>query len=223
MKETSFLLKNKRVLLLGDPDAANAVVLLAGEEETGFLKEIYTRAETLTGAPFCLVSVPVARWNEELTPWEAPGLRKGERFTSGAKETLAFLTEELLPALKADRVFLCGYSLAGLFALWACRETDAFSGAAGVSPSLWFPGFSEYAAAHLPRCRSVYLSLGDKEEQAKHPVLKTVGDAVRAEYARLSLLPLSSALEWNPGGHFQDPPGRLARGIAWLLDRTKRQ
>ena len=41
-----------------------------------------------------------------------------------------------------------GYSLGGLFALWAARNTDAFTAVAAASPSLWINGWGEYAAAH---------------------------------------------------------------------------
>ena len=29
---------------------------------------------------------------------------------------------------------------------------------------------------------------------------------------------IPTALEMNPGGHFNDPTGRMARAIAWVLE-----
>lgn len=222
MEEKMIVTGEKAVHTLGDPGAENAVILLAGEEENGFLRSLYEETARRAGKPFQLCAVPVADWNAELTPWPAPGLRKGETFRDGAGKTLSYLENTLLPALGSRRFFLAGYSLAGLFALWACRVSPAFSGAAGVSPSLWYPGFADFSQAHLPLCPLVYLSLGEKEELSKHPMLKTVGDAVRAESARLAALPLVSMLEWNSGGHFQDPSGRLARAASWLMAQSEK-
>ena len=45
---------------------------------------------------------------------------------------------------KSRTYYIGGYSLAGLFSLWAAYQTDVFSGFAAASPSVWFPGFIEY-------------------------------------------------------------------------------
>lgn len=49
--------------------------------------------------------------------------------------------------------YLGGYSLAGLFSLWAAYQTNLFAGIAAASPSVWFPGFLDYAkltSSNLP-------------------------------------------------------------------------
>ena len=52
-------------------------------------------------------------------------------------------------SIKEDcKVVLGGYSLAGLFALWAATRTDTMYGVAAASPSVWFPGWPGYEAAH---------------------------------------------------------------------------
>ena len=62
-------------------------------------------------------------------------------------DTLRFLTEQVIPTLEQQyplpenvKIILGGYSLAGLFALWASTQTDLFYGVAAASPSVWFPG-----------------------------------------------------------------------------------
>ena len=111
-----------------------------------------------------------------------------------------------------------GYSLAGLFAMWAVYNTDLFQGAAAVSPSMWFPGFDDYMKEHEIKCRKVYLSLGNKEEKARNPVMATVGDRIRSAYELLKEREVECTLEWNEGNHFRDPDLRTAKGFSWILD-----
>ena len=110
-----------------------------------------------------------------------------------------------------------GYSLAGLFALWAAYQTDAFKGVAAASPSVWFPGFVEYMKENSIRADSVYLSLGDKEEKTRNPVMSTVGDRIRETYGLLKECGINTILEWNQGNHFKDADIRTARAFAWVL------
>lgn len=93
-----------------------------------------------------------------------------------AEETLAYIQNTLIPECftahhlaEQTKIMLCGYSLAGLFALWAGSQSERFSAVAGVSPSVWFPGYGDYEQAHPIRAEHVYLSLGDREEQTKKP------------------------------------------------------
>ena len=172
----------------------------------------------------CLVSLHVDHWNERLSPWQAPPLHGTESFTGGAGDTLAFLTDTLLPYLDNSlgpnrRYLLAGYSLAGLFALWSSYSCSCFTGVAAVSPSLWFPGWFEYASQRQPLSRAVYLSLGDREEKTRNRLLATVGEAIRKQYQLLARDSIPSVLEWNPGNHFRDSEKRMAKGIAWLLQQ----
>ena len=167
-------------------------------------------------ADFTLTAFPVDNWNDDLSPWAAPAVFGAEAFGGHGRDTLRHL-EALLGGQPA---YLAGYSLAGLFALWAMSECPLIRGAACCSPSLWFPGWEEYAQAHpLPADRLLYLSLGMKEERTRHPVMRTVGDAVRREHERASHL-AARQLTWHPGGHFTDPEGRVAQGIAWVVAMT---
>ena len=80
----------------------------------------------------------------------------GRPFSGGAGRLLPLLTENILP--KAEALLpaspawrgLAGYSLAGLFAIWALYQTDIFSRAASMSGSLWYPGLLDYLSARTP-------------------------------------------------------------------------
>ena len=171
--------------------------------------------------PFALAAFEVKDWNRELSPWEAPPVFGKVPFGGGAAETLAFLTGRLLPELRSqlpgNGIALCigGYSLAGLFALWAATKTGLFSGAAAASPSVWFPGWLDYVTEHPIQAETVYLSLGDREDRAKNPVMARVADCIRAQYALLQA-DHRVTLEWNPGNHFQDSELRTARAFCWV-------
>lgn len=115
------------------------------------------------------------------------------------------------------KYILAGYSLAGFFALWASYQTDLFSDIAAVSPSVWYPGWIDYAKKHQTRAERIYLSLGDREEKTRNAMMSQVGDAIRGQYQLLQRDNIPSTLEWNPGNHFRDNGLRMAKGIAWCL------
>jgi predicted alpha/beta superfamily hydrolase len=178
---------------------------------------------------FTLAAFKVDDWNADLSPWEAPPVFGSEGFAGGAEETLKYVTEMLIPELiratggKGEKAYpeICigGYSLAGFFALWAAYQTDLFSGAAAASPSVWFPGWIGYAESNAIKADKVYLSLGDKEEKTRNPVMRTVGDCIRRQLEILQADPACEecTLEMNQGNHFKEPDIRTAKGFAWLI------
>ena len=113
--------------------------------------------------------------------------------------------------------YLGGYSLAGLFSLWAAYQTDLFSGIAAASPSVWFLGFSDYIKERKILTHAVYLSLGDREEKTKNPVMRTVGDCIRQTYESVKDQGIKCTLEWNEGNHFRDVDIRCAKAFSWVL------
>ena len=93
----------------------------------------------------------VENWNDELSPWSADAVFKNQPFSGKAENTLSFVTDIFIPelisrySLTADiKIVIGGYSLAGLFSLWAAYRTDIFHAVAAVSPSVWFPGWIEF-------------------------------------------------------------------------------
>lgn len=188
-----------------------------------------------------LAAVLVDDWNRELSPWEAPPVFGKEGFGAGAAAALSYIENNVVPALRAERaktspagsnpatslgkipqsadnvpIILGGYSLAGLFSLWSVYQTDIFSACAAASPSVWFPGWIDYAASHAPRTGAIYLSLGDREKKARNPIMATVADCIEKQAALLGGLP--HTLEWNPGNHFVDSDIRTAKGFVWAIE-----
>lgn len=176
---------------------------------------------------FLLVAFQVEDWNRDFSPWKAPAAFGTEGFPGQGAETLSWLTEQCIPYIdqtfdtKEQEHWIVGYSLAGLFALWAAYESDAFSGVACCSGSLWFQDWDKYVKENaLKRRCCIYLSLGGKEEMTKNRVMATVGGRTREQKKILEKDPMTDQviLEWNPGGHFSDAGKRLAKGIRWLFE-----
>lgn len=204
---------------------------LAGRLEAEFAQDI--RAGRCP--PFAYVGFPELDWNRDLTPWPAPGLRKGEEpFGGQGEDTLRLLTEELLPAVEAalptpvepENRMLLGYSLAGLFSLWAVLKGAAVGGCGCCSGSLWYDGWMDFLPEAKPRPVSrIYLSLGRREEKARNRRLAAVGEATRDTYAALEAHPdvAECALEWEDGGHFGQSAERLLRAIRWWMQAPSAQ
>lgn len=82
---------------------------------------------------FLLVAFQVEDWNRDFSPWEAPAAFGTEAFDGQGARTLKWLLEEGVPYIdrtyhvKEQEHWLAGYSLAGLFALWAAYECDTFA------------------------------------------------------------------------------------------------
>ena len=171
---------------------------------------------------FRLVACQVEDWNRDLSPWEAPPVFGKEAFGGRAEETLVELKESVLSRFgPADRIIIGGYSLAGLFALWAAYRDDRFDGVAATSPSVWFPGFVDMAERERILTKKVYLSLGDKEEKTKNPVMAMVGDSIRRVHQIYEgTEDIDTILEWNEGNHFREPELRMAKGFAWVMKST---
>ena len=175
--------------------------------------------------PFLFAAIPVESWNDELSPWKSPAVWGKESFGGNAAGTLRFLTEQAIPTLKKQfalpenvRIILGGYSLAGLFALWASTQTALFSGVAAASPSVWFPGWMEFEQQHPIQAQCIYLSLGDREERTKNATMAAVGDNIRALHRELVERGKNCTLEWNNGGHFKDADLRTARAFRWAME-----
>ncbi len=216
--------RNKHIHLFGNPSSRNLIIQPVDEHDLSMMEEEVEETESRLGNDdFFIVAFQIEDWNQELTPWEGKAVFGKVGFGSGAKETLSFILEELIPYIQKNygsgkRPILAGYSLAGLFALWCSYQTDAFDNVAAVSPSVWYYDWIDYASAHPCLAKTVYLSLGDKEEKAKNPMMARVGECIRKQHELLLQAGAKTVLEMNPGNHFVDAGKRVGKGLGWLLN-----
>ena len=218
---------NKPCRIYGEAHAEYLLLQMTGEHELQSMESEVT-AIAQSAHHFLFAAIPVESWNDALSPWEAPAVWGKQGFGGNAADTLRFLTEQVIPTLKQQyplpenvKIILGGYSLAGLFALWASTQTKLFYGIAAASPSVWFPGWMEFEQQHPIQAQRVYLSLGDKEEHTKNTVMAAVGDNIRTLHSRLTARGADCTLEWNSGGHFKDADLRTAKAFCWMMEESR--
>lgn len=199
-----------------------------------------------------LVNVGVDLWEENFSPWCAPRVfAKGPNFGDGAQKTLDTLINQIIPWAESELAespayrSLVGYSLAGLFSLWAgvsqqvargCQPDDALSqpGAphvdapigtfqriGAVSGSFWFPGLLDYVNQQLRGgvvgLTHAYLSLGDREARTPNPQIMHVRENAELLASKLESAGITSMFELNRGNHFQNVEGRMQKALDWLV------
>ena len=188
--------------------------------------EVWQACQELNCPPFTLVAIGGLDWNRELSPWECDGtVRDAEPFGGQAAVFLDELLDQIIPEVESSLPQppawrgIAGYSLAGLFALSALWQTNAFDRTASASGSLWFPHFVDRASTEpfVSNPQAVYLSLGKKETKTPNRMMRHVLDDTRAMEESLVERGIPTTLEINPGNHFAQTDLRMARGIHWIL------
>ena len=226
IKKTQFHIADKRIEVYQSPEPDSAVVYVntfAGEDD-----KLYQALCGMDCPAFTLVAVSGLKWNHDMVPWDIPPVFEKETpCTGGADNYLQLLTEEIMP--RAEKLVhgvswrgLAGYSLAGLFAVYALYRTEVFSRIASMSGSLWFPGLMEYIASHemkrLPEC--AYFSIGDRESRTKNPYLQTVQENTEKIQSLYAGYGIDTFFQLNRGNHYKNAVQRTAAGISWILNRT---
>lgn len=218
---------NRPCRIYGEPHAEYLLLQMTGEHELQSMdSEVATIAQS--AHHFLFAAIPVESWNDALSPWKSPAVWGKQGFGGNAADTLRFLTEQVIPSLKQQfhlpknvKIILGGYSLAGLFALWASTQTALFSGVAAASPSVWFPGWMKFEQQYPIQAQCIYLSLGDREERTRNATMAAVGENIRALHRELAERRKSCVLEWNIGGHFKDTDLRTAKAFRWVMEESR--
>ena len=206
----------------GNPDSNRVLIQMVDDHDLSVMENEVNYIRQEVGDDFYLLALKVEDWNHDLSPWQAPAAFGNEVFGGGASETLQGVLDviqEIEPnGMTSDRqYYIGGYSLAGLFALWAGYQTEIFSGIAAASPSIWFPGFVDYMKSNSLNSNRVYLSLGDREERTRNQMMATVGDCIRETETIITSTGIPCILEWNQGNHFKDPDIRTGKAFAWIM------
>ncbi len=224
MEVTSFACGNKKIeIYQGQGSGLPLVVLNTFSEEGG---EVAAELENIGSLKLNLVCISNLEWESDMSPWTAPALARSEPpFTGGADRYIKELETVILPQVRTyltgDPEFcaIAGYSLAGLFSIYALYRTECFDRAASMSGSMWYPKFTEYCRKHAFKRRPdmLYLSVGDKEARTRHPILKTVQQCTEDLVNYYREQGIEVKYELNEGNHFKDSARRTALGIAAVM------
>ena len=223
---------------------------VAGAPVVYLLGDVADNSPVQVPAGVSLVNVCVDLWEENFSPWCAPRVfAKGPNFGDGAQKTLDTLINQAIPWAESElseppayRV-LVGYSLAGLFSLWAdmtqqvtrgvarsCQPGAApqlsapastFQRVGAVSGSFWFPGLLDYVDQQLSGgvvgLTHAYLSLGDREARTPNPQIMHVRENAELLASKLQNAGITSTFELNRRNHFQNVEGRMQKVLDWLV------
>jgi len=224
MTRTEFTFQHRRVCVYATADANAPTVYSIDYEENG--EALLSECQKIGCQSFNLVTISALHWDEELSPWVAGQIvTKADHFTGEADTLLRVLTTEIIATVEQQMQWrpslrvLAGYSMSGLFALYAMYNTNAFSAIVSASGSLWFPNVLSYAENHLPNpnVHRAYFSLGDRESKTKHRYLKTTEHNTQTIAQLLQSQGVETIFEMNEGNHFTAQTFRVAKGVCWVL------
>lgn len=222
----TFSTKSKTISIFPSFDVNAPIIYLNTFSNEG--QKVFEAAQAAGCLSFTLVAISDLDWNHDMVPWDSPpAFRNAKPCTGGGDDYLQILVEEIIPT--AEKGIngvpswrgIAGYSLAGLFALYAIYRTDLFSWVGSISGSLWFPGIKEYIFSHEPKrwpdC--MYFSLGDKENKTRNRVLRNVRQNTEEIHAFYRGKGIDTAFQLNPGNHYNQAVERTVDGLCWLLSR----
>ena len=222
----NIIINNKPCFLYETENPTSILIQAIDEHDLEVLDSEDLKIRELSNEKFILLAFLVYYLNDDLSPWSAPAVFGNENFGGKAHKTLEYIENDLLLYLKEKygsdkKLYIGGYSLSALFALWASYNTDIFDGVVAASPSMWFPDFIKYTKENDIKVNKVYLSLGNREEKTKNKTMATVGDNIRVYHDMLSKDSTKEViLEWNEGSHFIDSDLRTAKGFAWIMSQA---
>ena len=219
------LIQGRICRLFGSERPACILIQPSARHENATLEAEAQKIAELSPVPFVLATIELEDWMLDLMPWPDANISRDPEAGKHGQDTLQYVLLSLIPELQHRfgplPIILGGYSLGGLFALWASTQTDSFKAIAAASPSVWIKDWIPFARKHVPMADAVYLSLGDQEEHVKNQAIARVGDNLRTQYSLFQeqLGPNQCTLVWEQGGHFNDNEGRLARAFTWCIEK----
>ncbi|MCD7821200.1 MAG: alpha/beta hydrolase [Clostridiales bacterium] len=208
--------------------ASQAAPLVIYHAVMGEGKALWQACQKLDCPAFSLAVVNGVNWDDEMTPWPIPPISKTDTPCSGGAD--AYLTQltddflsQIIDALPSPVTYcaLTGYSLAGLFAVYAGYKTDCFSRIVSGSGSLWYPDFVPFVQQHhiSDQVKVMYFSLGDQESHTKNQYLAPVEENTRFLAQYFSEQGIQTTFQLNKGNHYRNSTGRMAAGIQWALEQ----
>ena len=171
---------------------------------------------------------------DNYTPWP---LQASENmpidFGGKAEEQLSFITTHVIPFCESEYGFtrsaekrvIGGYSLGGLFSLYAAVKTVLFGTILSCSSSLWYPGFLDYLKEHPFKAAhpKLYMSVGDQEgaTATNLTAAQTCNTIALKDFYEPKFQAGDFKFTLEEGNHGNDISGRAWRAIEWVEENCK--
>lgn len=161
-------------------------------------------------------------WEDDLTPWKAPGIKSGN-FGGNARQFVDMLKGDFFNIensmqLNRQKRYVIGVSLSGLFAVWSTAVLPLFDAVGSVSGSLWYDGFADwFRNAGEYSCSRYYFSLGEKEKSGRNKRLSNVDECTHSIADHLKSYGKDVTIEYNEGNHFGPLLERVEKAIRSIL------
>ena len=170
----------------------------------------------------------------DYTPWP---LQASETmpidFGGKAEEHLSFITTHVIPFCESEYGFasstekrvMGGYSLGGLFSLYAAVNTDLFGTVLSCSSSLWYPDFLDYLKEHPFKAAhsKLYMSVGDQEgtTATNLTAAQTSNTIALKDFYEPKFQAGDFKFTLEEGNHGNDISGRAWRAVEWVEENCK--
>lgn len=182
-----------------------------------------------------LVSLSGDNRLNDYTPWPASSLAGHFPDFGGDAETyLGWMENELMPAVEdflkesgndvnqgiTFESVLLGYSLGGLFSIYASFLSKAFAKIVSISGSFWYPEWDSFIQNHRPVKSDVkYLMIyGNREGFGKKTIQKDAVTRSELTYCFLSQYTEEFPVIIDDGGHHDHLKERLAHAAKWICE-----
>jgi len=170
-------------------------------------------------------------WDNDLTPWQAPGvLPRDKDFLGMSREFLQLLHERVIPTIEQSLSIspstertLIGISLSGLFAIWSWLESNDFTNICSISGSFWYDNFPEWVESKsmMEKNGCAYFSLGDMEGKNTNTRFCTVQEDTARVINSLHNSGIRTMFEQTSGTHFAPILPRIEKAFEGLEKMRK--
>ena len=138
---------------------------------------------------------------------------------------IPFCESEYSFASSAEKRVIGGYSLGGLFSLYAAVNTDLFGTVLSCSSSLWYPDFLDYLKAHPFKAShpKLYMSVGDQEgtTSTNLTAAQTCNTIALKDFYEPKFQAGDFKFTLEEGNHGNDISGRAWRAVEWVEENCK--
>ena len=166
-------------------------------------------------------------WDNDLSPWPAPGQQPGSPdFGGQAPEFARTLLGHVVPGIRkatgtADdaELTLVGISMSGLFGMWLWAQRPEVANLVSISGSFWYDGFTDWLDAYPIERRGgkVCMTLGSKEKNSPVKAFRCVAERTARVLARLQAAGVDAKYYQVPGGHYDPSMPRIDMCLAEML------